>query len=178
MSSSTSSTPIRQPRGASTVRTGMRAEESVVSVQFGVWGPQEVSVRASSGGGRGGAPYVVVQVAGCLTYAYDRAAVDSHLLAWRDAEQVNRTVRLPELPPTSGARGHAGEDLGVLCTVSAVQPRSVTGSTGPDGRPLITVTVGAVTVEVHTTTALRSCLVAWRKAGSASGLLKDARDAD
>ncbi len=158
--SSTSSTPVRRSRGVSTVRTGMRAGESVVSVQFGVWGPQEIGVRASSGGGRGGAPYVVVQVGGCLTYAYDRAAVDSHLMAWQDAEQINRAVRLPELPPTSGTGRRAGEDLGVLCQVSAEQPRSVTSSTGPDGRPIITVTVGAVTVEVHTTTALRSYLAA------------------
>ncbi len=87
-------------------------------------------------------------------------------------------MRLPELPPTSGTGRHAGQDLGVLCQVSAEQPRSVTSSTGPDGRPSITVTVGAVTVEVHTTTALRSYLAAWLKARSVAGLLEDARDAD
>jgi hypothetical protein len=82
-----------------TVRSGLRTGEQVVAVQFGAWGPQEVSVRAYSNGGRGGAPYVVVGVGICLTYAYDQAAVDSHLTAWQDAEQVNRTCACPSSPP-------------------------------------------------------------------------------
>ena len=85
----------------STVRSGLRAGEQVVAVQFGAWGPQEVTVNASSGGGRGGAPYVAVGVGACLTYAYDRAAVTSHVVAWRDAEQVNRSVQLPDFAPAT-----------------------------------------------------------------------------
>ncbi len=72
-------------------------------------------MRASSGGGRGGARYVVVQVAGCLSYADDRAAVDCHLLAWQDAEQTNPAVRLPELPrrmAPGGVRGHRCKEPG------------------------------------------------------------------
>jgi hypothetical protein len=85
-------------------------------------------------------------------------------------------VRLPEFTPATATRRHAGEDLSVLCNVSAEQRRSVTSRTGPDGRPVLTVTVGAVTVQVHTTTALRSYLDAWRKAATVTGLLEDARD--
>lgn len=94
---------------------------------------------------------MVVQVGTRLTYAYDRAAVASHMTGWLDAEQVNRGVRLPEFAPASATRRHVGEDLSVLCNVSAEQRYAVTSSTGPDGRPVITVTVGAVTVDVHTT---------------------------
>ncbi len=90
-----------------TVRPGLRTGEHVVAVQFSAWGPQEVAVCAYGSGGRGGAPYVVVQVGTCLTYAYDQA--------------------------------------------------------------VITVPVGAVTVDVHTTTALRSYLAAWRKASTVPG---------
>ena len=49
----------------STVRPGLRVGKQVVAVQFGVWGPQEVAVRAYSGGSRGGAPYVAVSVGTC-----------------------------------------------------------------------------------------------------------------
>ncbi len=147
-------------------------------MQFGAWGPQEVTVRAHSSGGRGGAPYVVVGVGTCLTYAYDQAAVASYVGAWEDPERTNRSVRLPEFTTlATGTRRHAGEDLSVLCNVSAEQRSSVRSSTGADGRPVITVTVGAVTVDVHTTTtALRSYLTAWRKAATVTGLLEDARD--
>ena len=41
---------------------GLRAGEQVVAVQIAVWGPQEVTVRAHSDGGRGGAPNVAVGV--------------------------------------------------------------------------------------------------------------------
>jgi len=77
---------------------------------------------------------VVVQVGTRLTYAYDRAAVASHMTGWLDAEQVNRGVRLPEFAPASATRRHVGEDLSVLCNVSAEQRHAVTSSTGPDGR--------------------------------------------
>ena len=93
---------------SNTIRRGLRTGEHVVSLQFGAWGPQEVIVRAYSDGGRGGAPYIVVGVGTCLTYAYDQAAVDSYVLAWEAVERLNRTVRLPEFTPTSATRRHAG----------------------------------------------------------------------
>ena len=161
---------------SSTVRRGLRIGEHVVSLQFGAWGPQEVIVRAYSDGGRGGAPYIVVGVGACLTYAYDRAAVASYVDAWEDAERMNRSVRLPEFAPATASRRHAGEDLSVLCNVVAEQRSTVLSSIGADGRPVITVTVGAVTVDVHTTTALLSYLSAWRKAATVTGMLEDARD--
>ena len=157
-------------------RAGLRTGEHVVTLQFSTWGPQEVTVRAYSNGGRGGAPYLIVGVGTCLTSAYDQAAVDAHVRAWEAAERMNRSVRLPEFAPTTASRRHAGEDLSVLCNVSAEQRHSVTSSTGPDGRAVITVTVGAVTVQVHTTTALRCYLTAWRKADTVTDLLEDARD--
>ena len=173
MSTSTSTTGKTTD---STVRRGLRTGEQVVAVQFGAWGPQEVAVRAYSEGGRGGAPYVVVVVGGCLTYVYDRAAVDCHVLAWQDAEQVNRSVRLPDFTPATATRRHAGEDVSVFSNVHGEQRRNVTSSTGADGRPVLTVTVGAVTVDVHTTTALRSFLAAWRKAATVTGMLEGARN--
>ena len=145
-------------------------------VQFGAWGPQEVTVRAYSDGGRGHAPYVVVGVGTCLTYAYDRAAVDSYVGAWEAAERANRTVRLPEFAPATATGRHAGEDLSVLCNVTAEQRSTVRSTTGADGRPVLTVSVGAVTVDLHTTTALRSYLAAWRKAATVTGMLEHARD--
>jgi hypothetical protein len=160
----------------STVRPGLRTGEQVVAVQFGVWGPQEITVRAYSDGGRGGAAYIIVGIGTCLTYAYDQAAVDSYVLAWEAAERLNRSVRLPEFTPATATRRHAGEDMSVLCNVTAEQRRNVLSSTGADGRPVITVTVGAVTVNVHTTTALRSYLAAWCKAATVTGMLEDARD--
>ena len=98
------------------------------------------------------------------------------MLACKAAECLNRTVRLPEFTPTSATRRHAGEDLSLLCNVTAEQRRNVLSSTGADGRPVISVTVGAVTVDAHTTSALRSYLAAWRKAATVTGMLEDARD--
>ncbi len=157
--------------GSSTARPAYG--EHVVVVRFAAWGPQDRSVKASSGGGRGGAPYIAVQVGACLTYAYDRAAVRSHLEAWQQAEKVNRSVRLPEFLPATATRRHAGEDLTVLCNVSAAQHFAVTSSIGADRRPVITVTVGAMTVDAHTTTALRSHLTAWRRACTVTDLLQN-----
>ena len=157
-------------------RPGARMGEHVVAVRFSAWGPQEVIVRAYSEGGRGGASYLVIGVGACVTYAYDQAAVDSHVTAWQEADQVNRSVRLPEFAPTSAHQRHVGEDLAVICNVTAEQRHSVVSSTGPDGRPVLTVTVGAVAVEVHTTTALRSYLAAWRKAATVTAMLEDVRD--
>lgn len=89
---------------------------------------------------------------------------------------MNAAVRLPEFAPATASRRHVGEDLSVLCNVSAEQRSSVISTTGADGRPLITVTVGAVTIDVHTTSALRSYLAAWRRAATVTGLLEDTRN--
>ncbi len=83
-------------------------------------------------------------------------------------------MRLPEFTLATATSRHAGEDLSVLCNVSAEQRSNVLSNTGPDGRPVIIVTVGAVTVDVHTTTALRSYRAAWRKAATVTGMLEDA----
>ena len=64
----------------------------------------------------------------------------------------------------------------MLCNVTAEQRRNVLSSTGADSRPVNSVTVGALTVDVHTTSALRSYLTAWRKAATVTGMLEDARD--
>ena len=109
-------------------------------------------------------------------HTYDQAAVDCYVLAWEVAERMNRTVRLPEFTPTSATRRNAGEDLSVLRTVSAEQRSTVTSSPGPDGRPVPTVTVGAVTIDVHSTTALRCHLAAWCKSAAVTGMLEDTRD--
>ena len=85
-------------------------------------------------------------------------------------------MRLREFTPATATRRHAGEDLSVLCNVTAEQRYHILSSTGADGRPVITVTVGAVGVDVHTATALRSYLTAWRKAATVTGMLEDARD--
>lgn len=178
MSTSTSKATATGATGtstSSTVRPGLRVGEHVCAVQFAVWGPQDTSVKASTGGGRGGAPYVVVQVGASLTYAYDQAAIDSYVRAWEAAERMNTSVRLPEFAPASASRRHTGEDLSVLCNVSAEQRSSVFSTTGADGRPVITVTVGAVTVDVHTTSALSSYLAAWHRAATVTGLLEDSR---
>ena len=77
----------------------------------------------------------------------DRAAIASYVGAWEEDESMNRSVRLHEFTPASDTRRHAGEDLSVLCNVSAEQRSNVLSSTGADGRPVITVTVGAATVD-------------------------------
>lgn len=141
-----------------------------------VWGPQHISVQASSGGGRDGRPYLAVAVGNSLTWAYDRAALKSYVSAWREAAQANQAVRLQEFAPGSGQGAHDGEDLAVGCTVTSAQPYKVTATVGTGGRPVITVTVGAVTVAVHTTSALLSHLHAWTRAATAAGLLDTADD--
>ena len=146
-----------------------------VKVRLSAWGRQDSHVQASSGGGRGGAPYIAVRVGSLLVYAYHHAAAESFLTGWEKAAQINRTVRLPEFQPRSAARIHAGEDLAVVCTVGARQRHTVTAQHGPDGRPVLTVTVGAVTIDVHTTTALASHLQAWREAATVTALLETGR---
>jgi len=169
---------------ASSVSQRRPAPAQDVSVTVQVWGPQRYQVRASSGGGRGGRPYVAVTVGACLTYVYDAAALATFLAAWTRAEQANRSVRLPDFAPPSRTRGNLAppgqqpdpEDLAVVHTVQADLVHSVLVDTDDLGRPVLTVTVGAVRVQVHTTTALRSDLAAWTQAGTVRVLLPDSRD--
>lgn len=132
-------------------------------------------MRASSGGGRDGAPYLAVTIGDCLTYAYDAAAVESYRGAWAEAVHIARTRRLPEHPTTPGQRlAPPGEDFAVACTVRGAQDVSVHGHTPAGGRPVIAVAVGSVTVHVHTGSAAASCLHAWTRAATVTALLEDA----
>lgn len=69
-----------------------------------------------------------------------------------------------------------GEDLVVGATVTSAQAHTVTATIGRSGRPVITVTVGAVTVAAHATSALLSHLPAWTRAATTAGLLDTADD--
>ena len=153
------------------MRPVSRAHEVRVRVQ--VWGRQDSAVRASSGGGRGGLAYVAVTVGQCLTYVYDVDGLGAHLQAWRQAAQMNRAVRLGEFgPPLTAQQGFAhGQDLAVVCHVNGEQPVGGQASAGSGGRPVMTVTVGAVSTTVHTTTALLSYLDGWTRAGTAQVIL-------
>ena len=44
------------------------------------------------------------RVGSCRTYAHGEGAIDSHVTAWQEAEQVNRSVRLPEFTPATATR--------------------------------------------------------------------------
>jgi hypothetical protein len=137
-----------------------------VAVQFDVWGPQHVMVRASSGGSRGGRPYVAVTVGECLTYVYDHDALVSYLSAWREAAALNRTVRLSEFGPLreqQQAFAH-GAAFGVVANITGEQHTAVVASTEATGRQVLTVIVGGVAVRVHTTTALLSYVNGWTRA--------------
>ena len=158
------------PARTSTLRGRPVLGPHTVAVQFGAWGPQRVQVGASGGGGRDDLPYVAVTVGDCLTYVYDRAALASHVRAWQDAAALNRGLRLPEQPVPADAHRHAGQDLALVCTVQGAQRHTVTGAGEPTG-PVLTVVVGAVTVRVHTTTALVSYLTGWTRADALAAIL-------
>jgi hypothetical protein len=149
-----------------------------VAVQFDVWGPQHVRVRASSGGGRGGGrPYLAVTVGECLTYVYDSDAFVSYLSAWRQAAALNRAVRLPEFGPLreqQQAFAH-GVDFAVGANVTGEQHTAVVATTQATGRQVLTVVVGGVTVRVHTTTALLSYVAGWTRAETARAILEPRR---
>ena len=155
---------------ASTARPRPVRGEHAVAVSFDAWGPQGKAVHASGGGGRGDAPYVAVTVGGCLTYAYDRAALGAHLRAWRRAAELNRGLRLPEQPAPDAPRG--GQDVALLTNASGPLRYTAHGGVEPGG-PVLTVIVGAVTVRVHTTSALASYLAAWTQAEALAGILDD-----
>lgn len=154
----------------------MAATVHTVTVEFSMWGPEDGIVQASSGGGRGGRPYLVVTVGPCLTYLYAVVALDCYLAAWREAATVARAVRLTDLRPAGADRRHLGEDLGVVCTVEERQTYNVTSSTDAKGRAAVHVRVGAVTVHAHTLSAVRSHLAAWVQADTARDFLRHSAD--
>ena len=148
-----------------------------VAVQFSAWAAQKVQVRASGGGGQGDQPYIAVTVGECLTYVYDRDALTAHLRAWTDAAKQNERLRLPVVagaPPAAALQ--AGQDMAVVCNSLGKQRHTVTGGTEPEGWGALSVVVGAVTVRVHTSEALRAYLVAWTRAQALAGILDDAED--
>lgn len=106
----------------------------------------------------------------CLTYAYDRDALHSHLQAWTDATRQNTTLRLPMTLPES-AQPVALSEFAVVLSVIGPQRSRVIGEPGAQGRGVISVTVGAVTVRVHTSEALRSHLQAWTRAAALAAVL-------
>ena len=125
------STPTDSP-----VWPGLRAGEQVVAVQIAVWGPQEVTVRAHSDGGR--EERRTSQSVSCRVLQDLRLRRGSHRLA-RDRLAGGRAGQPQRATAGVHARNcHAAEDLSVLCTVSAEQRHSFASSTGADGRPVIT----------------------------------------
>ena len=121
------------------------------------------------GGGRGGGD--------CLTYVYDRDALASQLTAWRDAAAYNQIFRLPTAPagPEDGAGGAGPQELMLVCTGFSEQRHTVTGeATG--GVPVLSVVVGAVTVRVPSSEALRCYLPAWAHAQDLEAVLDPPAD--
>ena len=159
-------------QATNSVRPGSGYGLHTVAVTFSAWGPQAKRVRASGGGGRGDAAYVAVTVGDCLTYSYDRDALRSHLRAWQEAAEVNRSLRLPEQPAREAAARQGGQDVALVCTVTGAQRFTATSAVEA-GAPVLSVVIGAVTVRVHTTTALASYLAAWTEAQTLAGILDD-----
>ena len=137
---------------------------------FSVWGAQPTSVTAKDGGGIQDKPYIAVVVGDCLTYVYDRDALFSHLQAWREAAAQNTILRLPTAP-VAAASGGVRQDTSVVTNVFGHQRYAVIGETSVQGNPVLSVQVGALTVRVHTASALRCYLTAWNRAQSFAPVL-------
>ena len=148
-----------------------------VTAQFGVWGTQRVQVHASAGGGPGDLPYLAVTVGDCLTYVYDREALASHVMAWRDGAAYNQSFRLPPVPagPEDRGAGAGRQDLMLVCSVFGGQRHTVTGA-ATGGVRVLSVVVGAVTVRVHSSEALRCYLLAWTRAQALAAVLDPPAD--
>jgi type IV pilus biogenesis protein CpaD/CtpE len=142
-----------------------------VAVAFSVWGAQPTSVTARDGGGLEDKPYIAVAVGDCLTYAYDRDALFSHVHAWRDAAAQNTSLRLPTTTVAATAAATIGQDTSVLTNVIGHQRHAITAETTPAGDPVLSVRVGALTVRVHTAPALRCYLTAWERAAALAPVL-------
>ncbi len=142
-----------------------------VAVQFSAHGVQRVDVHAHARGGRGDQPYIAVTVGDCLTYLYDRDALAAHVRAWREAAAHNQSLRLPTAPAqVAGPDGR--QDVSVVCTVFGGQQHAITVEAGQAAR-VLSVVVGAVTVRVHSSAALRCYLLAWSRARALAVILDE-----
>ncbi len=130
-----------------------------VAVQFSAYGVQRVDVHAHASGGRGDQPYIAVTVGDCLSYLYDRDALAAHVRAWREAAAHNQSLRLPTAPAAQVAGPDGRQDVTVVCTVFGGQQHAVTVEAGQPAR-VLSVRVGADTVRVHSSAALRCYLLA------------------
>ena len=143
-----------------------------VAVQFSAYGVQRVDVHAHASGGRGDQPYIAVIVGDCLTYLYDRDALAAHVRAWRDAAAHNQSLRLPTAPAAQVAGLDGRQDVTVVCTVFGGQQHAVTVQAGQRTR-VLSVVVGAVTVWVLSSAALRCYLLAWSRARALAVILDE-----
>ncbi len=121
-----------------------------VAVQFSAHGVQRVDARAHASGGHGDQPYIAVTVGDCLSYLYNRDALAAHVRAWREAAAHNQSLRVPTAPAAQ-----------VAVTVEAGQRARV-----------LSVVVGAVTVWVHSSAALRCYLLAWNRGQALAVILE------
>ncbi len=149
MTSTTKNTTTTTTTPAGTaVRPVQRGHQ--VAVQFSAHGVQRVDARAHASGGHGDQPYIAVTVGDCLSYLYNRDALAAHARAWREAAAHNQSLRVPTAPAAQ-----------VAVTVEAGQRARV-----------LSVVVGAVTVRVHSSAALRCYLLAWSRARALAVILE------
>jgi len=142
-----------------------------VAVQFSAHGVQRVDARAHARGGRGDQRYIAVTVGDCLSYRYDRDALAAHVRAWREGAAHNQSLRLPTAPAAQVAGPDGRQDVTVVCTVFGAQQHAVTVQAGQSAR-VLSVVVGAVTVRVHSSAALRCYLLAWNRAQALAVILE------
>ncbi len=166
----TTTTTTTTTSAGTAVRPVQRGHQ--VAVQFSAHGVQRVDARAHAGGGRGDQPYIAVTVGDCLTYLYDRDALAAHVRAWREAAAYNQSLRLPTAPAAQVAGPDGRQDVTVLCTVFGAQQHAVTVEAGQAAR-VLSVVVGAVTVRVHSSAALRCYLLAWSRAQALAVILDE-----
>lgn len=145
-----------------------------VAVAFSAWGPQPIRVTAASDGGRDNKAHVAVRVGDCLTYVYDQEALASHHSAWKEAAKQNSSIRLPANTQTGGDRDRVGHDLALVCNLYGRQGHTVVTERNVAGIAVITVTVGAVTVRIHSSEALRCYLEAWTQAAGLTAVFERA----
>jgi len=168
----TTNTTAKNTTSAGTaVRPVQRGHQ--VAVQFSAHGVQRVDARAHASGGRGDQPYIAVTVGDCLSYLYDRDALAAHVRGWREAAAHNQSLRLPTAPAAAQVAGpDGGQDVTVVCTVFGAQQHAVTVEAGQAAR-VLSVRVGAVTVRVHSSAALRCYLLAWNQAQALAVILDE-----
>ena len=171
MTSTTKNITTKDTTAAGTaVRPVQRGHQ--VAVQFSAHGGQRVDARAHGSGGRGDQPYIAVTVGDCLTYLYDRDALAAHVRAWWEAAAHNQSLRLPTAPAAQLAGPDGRQDVSVVCTVFGAQQHAVTVEAGQSTR-VLSVVVGAVTVWVHSSAALRCYLLAWNRAQALAVILDE-----